>query len=75
MVRGNALDEEQQLDGNLYVQDPAEVGFVDLAAGDFHLTADSPAVGAGEDLSDRFTDDIEGQVRGGGAWDMGAYAY
>ncbi len=75
LVRGNDLDENQQIDGNLYTQDPEDVGFVDATGSDFRLTEDSEAVDAGEDLSDFFTNDMEGLERGADAFDMGAYEY
>ncbi|MFP6751116.1 MAG: hypothetical protein VB855_05540, partial [Pirellulaceae bacterium] len=70
---GNDLDENQKIEGNLYAQDPTQVGFVDFAGGDYRLDATSTAVGSGENLGDIFTEDIEGYDRGDGAFDMGAY--
>jgi hypothetical protein len=74
-VHENDLDENQKIAGNLYVQDPTEVGFVDLVTGDYHLDSTSPAIGTGENLGDIFTEDFEGHERGDGAFDMGAYKY
>jgi len=72
----NDLDLNLMLSGNLYEQDPYQVGFLDYAAGDYHLDSTSPAVGAGEDLSHIFTEDFDGNDRGTGApFDMGAYHY
>jgi hypothetical protein len=46
------------------------------SAFDAHLTAGSPAIGAGPNLSSTFTTDITGAARpGSGAWDLGAYFY
>jgi hypothetical protein len=73
-VRGNDLDENQRIEGNLYAQDPDTVGFVDHATGDYRLTEGSMALGLGENLSGTFTTDIDGQERGAGPFDMGAYA-
>ena len=56
-------------------QDPTLVGFVDYAGGDYHLDANSSAVGTGLDLSHLFTDDFEGNDRGTGIpFDMGAFS-
>jgi hypothetical protein len=46
----------------------------DVAGGDFHLTALSPARGAGETVS-LFTTDFDGQTRPSGAYDIGAFQY
>jgi len=75
LVHENDLDENHELDGNLYLQDPTEVGFIDRDGGDYHLAQTSPAVGTGEDLSAIFTDDFDGNDRGDGSFDMGAYRY
>jgi hypothetical protein len=47
------------------------------AAGfDAHLSAGSPAINAGLNLSSSFTTDLDGTVRpASGAWDLGAYKY
>jgi hypothetical protein len=43
---------------------------------DAHLSAGSPAIGAGLNLSSTFTDDMAGAARPtSGAWDLGAYVY
>ena len=48
--------------------------FVDPVGLDFRLTANSPAAGAGEDLTALgVTTDIVGTARPQGSWDMGAY--
>jgi hypothetical protein len=75
LVHDNDLDENQMIEGNLYEQDPTQVDFVDFDGGDYHLEGTSPAVGTGENLSSIFTDDFEGNDRGDGAFDMGAYSY
>lgn len=47
--------------------------FVDAANDDYHLDAtDTAAIGAGTDLSGSFTNDIDGDTRPAGAWDIGA---
>jgi|GEM_PF-3110225 len=74
-VHANSVDEDQVLAGNLYAPDAGGVGFVDFENGDYHLSADSPAVGAGENLGALFSDDFEGLERGKGAYDFGAYRY
>lgn len=49
--------------------------FVDAVTGDFHLTADSPAIDAGT-AENAATDDFEGNSRPCGAgYDIGAYEY
>jgi hypothetical protein len=73
VVHENSLDADQQVEGNLYAQDPDLVGFVDLEGGDYRLDASSPAVGAGENLSHIFTGDFDGNERRDGPYDMGAY--
>ncbi|MDP6934931.1 MAG: hypothetical protein QGG40_18565, partial [Myxococcota bacterium] len=73
VVHDNSVDADHQIEGNLYVQDPTQVGFVDFEDGDFHLEESSPAVGAGENLGHVFTGDFDGNERGDGPWDMGAY--
>jgi hypothetical protein len=45
--------------------------FVDAAAGDLHLRADSPAIDAALPLTDASTTDVDGDVRGALA-DLGA---
>ena len=76
MAYGNNLDENLKLPGNLYLQDPNEVGFVDYASGDYHLDSGSPAMDAGEDLSHLFTDDFDGANReNNGNFDMGAFEF
>ena len=74
-VYNNDLDENLKLPGNLYDPDLSIFDFVDLEGGDYHLNEGSPAIGAGENLSDIFTEDFEGQERGEGAFDLGAYRY
>lgn len=50
-------------------------GFVDYAGGDYHLTASSPALDAGESLPD-FNWDKDGNNRPqGNNWDMGPYEF
>jgi len=51
---------------------PALVG-----SGDYSLSAASPAINVGADLSDSFTTDLIGNARptGVNAWDLGAYEY
>jgi len=71
----NDLDENQQIPGNLYLQDPTEVGFVDFEGGDLHLEGTSEAVARGENLSAIFTEDFDGEDRGDGPYDLGAYRY
>lgn len=71
----NGPDTDQQIPGNLYLKDSQDVGFAALHQGDYHLLADSPAVGTGEDLSDLVTDDYDGQARPAGPFDQGAYVY
>jgi len=74
LVYGNDLDQNLTIPGNLYIQDPNQVGFVDYAQGDYRITSSSPAAGVGDDLSSIFTDDYAGNDRGiGQAFDMGAY--
>lgn len=46
--------------------------FVNQFQNDFHLRSDSPAVGAGTDLSATFTTDFNGVTRSA-PWDLGAY--
>ncbi|MGB0640852.1 MAG: putative metal-binding motif-containing protein [Myxococcota bacterium] len=75
LVYGNDLDENQKIEGNLYLQEPEDVGFVDFSGGDFHLTEDSEAVDAGEDLSDFLNTDMDGTERRFGPFDMGAYEW
>jgi len=75
VVHDNSVDGEHELEGNLYLQDPAEVRFVDLDGGDLHLEESSSAVGSGENLAHIFTDDFDGEDRGDGPWDMGAYQH
>ena len=50
-------------------------GFVNVAGGDYHLLADSPAIDAGRDsaLDASFTIDLDGAARRFGRIDMGAY--
>lgn len=69
---GNGDDDERwpQEGASSRLIDPL---FVDLVMHDLHLTAASPARGAGEDLSARFTTDREGRERT--SWDIGPYAY
>ena len=46
------------------------------ASFDPHLSAGSPAIGAGGNLSSMFTTDLEGGARpASGAWDLGPYKY
>ena len=75
LVHGNDLDENHQIEGNLYLRNPLEVGFVDAIGGDYHLDQGSPAIATGENLSEIFTDDFEGNERTDGAFDMGALRY
>lgn len=52
----------------------ADPRFVDPERGDFHLSADSPAIDAGRDLSSVFVLDLDRVMRPMGAgWDIGAY--
>ena len=74
-VHENDLDDNQKIEGNLYAQDLTAAGFVNTVTGDYHLDSSSPAIGSGENLSDIFTEDIEGRDRGDDAFDMGAYRY
>ena len=72
---GNGLDSDLKIPGNIYDTDLDAAGFVDWASHDYHLDADSPAIDAGEDLSHIFTDDFDGETRGSGPYDSGAYRY
>ena len=74
-VYNNDLDENLKIPGNFYDSDASVAGFVDLDGVDYHLDEGSPAVGAGVNLSDIFTDDFEGNDRGTGPFDLGAYRY
>ena len=52
--------------------------FVDSTSGGFdaHLSAGSPAIGSGGNLSSTFNTDLDGATRSAsGAWDLGAYNY
>lgn len=49
-VYPNARERDLQIPGNFYARDLAAAGFVDAAAGDFHLQAGSAATGFGADL-------------------------
>ena len=68
---------------NTIVLDGSSGIMVDAADGDFYLTAGSPAIDAGTDLSaSRFTTDFDGTARpqdgdrdGTTSWDIGAYEY
>jgi MYXO-CTERM domain-containing protein len=53
----------------------AEAGFVDAAAGDFHLLETSVAVGAGRAAGEWSTQDIESVPRDPATPDVGAYEY
>ncbi|PRQ09864.1 right-handed parallel beta-helix repeat-containing protein [Enhygromyxa salina] len=53
----------------------AEAGFVDPAAGDFHLLETSVAVGAGRAAGEWSTQDIDNVPRDAAAPDVGAYEY
>jgi len=57
-------------DHNLF-SDPK---FVGANAGDFHLQSGSPAIKAGVDLSNVFTDDFAGMTRPPGPFDLGVLA-
>lgn len=48
--------------------------FVNRAAGNFHLLASSPLIGAGTNLNALFTVDLEGRTRGA-LWDIGALEF
>jgi len=74
-VYGNSKDQDLQIPGNFYSTDVAAAGFVDPGAMDYHLSPDSPAIAAGENLSAVFTEDFEGLDRGSGPYDLGAYRY
>jgi hypothetical protein len=51
-------------------------GFVNPSANNYNLTATSPLVGAGTNLSAYFTTDKNGNPRpGSGTWDIGAFEY
>jgi hypothetical protein len=58
---------------NLFTTDEAAPKFVNAAAGDFHLRADSPARDAGTNAG--ATADFEGDPRSDGAVDIGADEY
>ena len=62
---------------NLTALDANEVGFVDVTQGDYHLSANSPAIDAGTDVSSWGVDaDYSGTVRPyNGIYDQGAYEY
>jgi hypothetical protein len=75
LVHENDIDDNHQIEGNLYLQDPLEVGFVDVLGADYHLEHGSPAIATGENLSELFTDDFEGGERNDGPFDMGALKY
>jgi hypothetical protein len=62
---------ENTIDHNL-TTDP---GFTNPAAGDFHLTANSPAIDAGMTLAEVTTDADRNTRPAGGAYDIGAYEY
>ena len=47
------------LDGNLYIPDPNQVGFVDYTNADYRLAPQSVAAGVGEDLSHIFNFDFD----------------
>jgi hypothetical protein len=49
-------------------------GFVSIPGIDFRLTAGSPAIGAGTNLGNLFSNDIQG-VRRGVQWDIGPFQY
>src|SRR5690606_36977299 len=53
----------------------AGLGFVDPAAGDFHLREDSLAVEAGRAASEWSTADLDGVARDPAAPDVGAYEF
>ena len=75
LVHENDIDDNHQIEGNLYLQDPLEVGFVDVLGADYHLENGSPAIATGANLSELFTDDFEGGERNDGPFDMGALKY
>ena len=64
---------------NLFLSATTDPGFVNAAAGDFHLRADSPLRGKGVNLSsDPYASitDFDGNPRPiEGNWDIGAYEY
>jgi hypothetical protein len=60
---------------NNYVLNSMNSGaFVNSAAGDFRLTSDG-AAGAGYALSAPYNEDMYGNQRGTGTWDVGAFEY
>ncbi|MEC7242443.1 MAG: right-handed parallel beta-helix repeat-containing protein [Myxococcota bacterium] len=72
---GNGPDPDLAVPGNFYSTEIPAAGFVDPTGRDYHLTADSPAVGTGVNLSGIFTEDHDGLERGSGPYDLGAYRY
>ncbi|WNG23559.1 hypothetical protein F0U62_05590 [Cystobacter fuscus] len=60
---------------NLLTSNLSAAGFVNPAAGDFHLQATSPAVGAGVNLSGVVDFDYDGVARGSVPYDLGAFAW
>ncbi|HLL55269.1 MAG TPA: right-handed parallel beta-helix repeat-containing protein, partial [Myxococcaceae bacterium] len=60
---------------NLFNQDINYFAFVNAAAGDYHLTAGSPARNAGLNVSTYLTFDWEYEARNDGAYDIGADEY
>ena len=53
-----------------------EPGFVNLTAGDFHLSSNSPCINSGNNAYAAVTNDLDGNARiVGGTVDIGAYEY
>ena len=66
-----------EMSNNLFAATVAEVDFVDVTSGDYHLQASSPAVDAGLDASGfGVLSDKDGVARPfGGSYDIGAYEF
>lgn len=72
-IGGDVVDFPEE--GNHTADDPATLGFVDVAARDYHLTPESVLRDAGVALAEPVSDDLDGTPRDDGAADIGAYEY